>query len=221
LKSATIFSMSIVQKFTFNPFQENTYIIYDETKACVIIDPGCYDPFEQQVLTRFISEKQLEPVHLLNTHCHIDHVVGNQFVAAAYNLKLSAHPEDNYNLERLVEVGQRYGVPVAPSPPIEIDLYHGAVVQFGNTSLQVLFTPGHSKGSVSFYNIADEYIVAGDVLFRGSIGRTDLPGGDFTVLENSIREVLYQLPDNTVVYPGHEDDTTIGYEKRNNPFVKI
>ena len=111
--------MSIVQKFTFNPFQENTYIIYDETKACVIIDPGCYDPFEQQVLTRFITENELTPVHLLNTHCHIDHVVGNSYVASTYHLQLTAHPEDNYNLERLVEVGQRYGVPVAPSPPAD------------------------------------------------------------------------------------------------------
>lgn len=213
--------MTNIQKFTFNPFQENTYIISDETKECVIIDPGCYTNFEKQTLEQFIKSNELKPVHLLNTHCHIDHVVGNKFVADTYKLKLTAHPEDIYNLERLVAVGEQYGVPVEASPPIEIELYEGAEIKFGKTILSVLFTPGHSKGSVSFYNPKEHYIVSGDVLFRNSIGRTDLPGGDFLILEKTIREILYTLPDHTIVYSGHEEETEIGYEKLKNPFVSI
>lgn len=213
--------MSFIKKFTFNPFQENTYIVYDATNQCVIIDPGCSDQAEREELIDFIDNMQLKPVYLLNTHCHIDHVLGNRFIAEKYQLKLAANPNDQYNLDRMLEVGLRYGVALQESPAIEMALHHGDEVRFGETVFQVLFTPGHSKGSISFYNKQEHYVIAGDVLFNGSIGRTDLPGGDFPTLEKSIREVLYVLPDETTVYAGHDIETTIGHEKHTNPFVRI
>ena len=213
--------MSFIKKFTFNPFQENTYVVYDATNQCVIIDPGCSDQAEREALTDFIDNMQLKPIYLLNTHCHIDHVLGNRFIAEKYQLKLAANPNDQYNLDRMLEVGLRYGVALQESPAIEMALHHGDEVRFGETIFQVLFTPGHSKGSISFYNKHEHYVIAGDVLFNGSIGRTDLPGGDFPTLEKSIREVLYVLPDETTVYAGHDIETTIGHEKHTNPFVRI
>ncbi len=212
--------MSNVVRFVFNPFQENTYVLYDETLECVIIDPGCSTPEEEHKLKRFIAEKHLKPVKLINTHCHIDHIMGNRFVKDTYQTPIFMHRDEQPVLDAAVQYGSMMGLQMAPPPPADHFLEPGTTIGFGNTSFQILYTPGHSPASVSFYNAQGGYVIAGDVLFQGSIGRTDLPGGDFDTLEDSIKTQLYVLPDDTVVYCGHGPQTTIGTEKRNNPFVR-
>jgi glyoxylase-like metal-dependent hydrolase (beta-lactamase superfamily II) len=206
--------------FTFNPFSENTYILYDESKECIIFDTGCSNSDEQQQLTNFIESNELHPVKLINTHCHIDHVLGNKFVSEKYNLPLTSHQGEAGVLAMQPQISSMYGIPYDPSPAITIFLEDGDSVTFGNTTLTVFFTPGHSPASISFYNEKEGIVLGGDVLFQGSIGRTDLPGGDFETLAKSIREKLYVLPDEVIVYSGHGPSTTIGVEKRTNPFVK-
>lgn len=212
--------MSIVASFVFNPFQENTYIIYDETKECVIIDPGCFISGERRKLTDFITKNDLKPVRLLNTHCHLDHVFSNAFVAETYALGLECHELEVPVLERYPAVAEQYGMPgQTPSPMPSAFLKAGDVVSFGNTHLEVIFTPGHSPGSVSFYERGAQYVIAGDVLFHRSIGRTDLPGGDHKTLIRSITTQLLPLGDDVKVYSGHGQATTIGYERVYNPFL--
>lgn len=210
-----------IHRFTFNPFQENTYLLYDDTGACVIIDPGCHTPEEQQELTRYIAENKLVPALLLNTHCHIDHVMGNAFVAITYGLSPQIHPLEAVILSSAIQVGAAFGMQIEPSPEARTFLAPGNTIRFGNTDLEVLFTPGHSPGSVCFHHSESGQLIGGDVLFRLSIGRTDLPGGNHDTLIRSIRETLFNLPDETRVHPGHGDPTTIGYEKKHNPFVGL
>ena len=205
--------------FTFNPFSENTYVLYDETKDCVIIDPGCSTEEEQEQLTGFISQQSLVPVHLVNTHCHIDHVLGNKFVSDRYGLSLTSHTGEQVVLDAQPMVSQMYGISYLRSPDIKIFLDQDDVLTFGNTTLKVLFTPGHSPASISLYNHETLQLIAGDVLFDGSIGRTDLPGGDFKTLINSIKTQFLVLDDKVVVYSGHGEITTIGKERRSNPFL--
>ncbi len=211
--------MITVKFFTFGPFEENTYVLYDETKECIIIDPGCYDANEKHELAEFIESKKLRPVRLLNTHAHIDHILGNNFVAGKYHLKLEMNERDIGILKAAPTYGQMWGIQAEPSPEPEVLLSESDEVRFGNSSLKVLFTPGHSEGSISFYSSENNFVIAGDVLFNGSIGRTDLPGGDFDTLIRSIREKLFPLGDDCTVYPGHGPVTTIGFEKENNPFL--
>ncbi|MCZ2102035.1 MAG: MBL fold metallo-hydrolase [Chitinophagales bacterium] len=208
-----------IHTFTFNEFEENTYVLYDDSGACAIIDPGCNTISEQSELEHFINHNQLTPTLLLNTHCHIDHVFGNRFVAEKYNLPLTANEKEVAVLQSAVSVALLYQMYYDPSPEIEAYLYHGDMVHFGNTTLKVLFTPGHSPGSISFYHEASGVLISGDVLFLNSIGRTDLPGGDYDILIHSIRSQLFTLPNDTKVYPGHGDPTTIDFEKRSNPFL--
>ena len=208
-----------IKKLTFNPIQENMYIIYDDTKECIIIDPGCYFHQEKEELKSFIEENELKPVKLINTHCHLDHICGNKFVAETWKLKLEANKLDEYNLQRSIEAGILYNMPIEPSPPIEVYLKEGDEIRFGNSHLSILFTPGHSSGSISFYSQEHKFLIAGDVLFRMSIGRTDLPGGDFDILINTIKTKLFVLPKDVIVYSGHGEETTIGYEMKNNPFL--
>jgi len=208
-----------LKKFTFNPIQENMYLIYDDTKECIIVDPGCYFQHERQELMDYISAQDLKPVRLVNTHCHLDHICGNKFVADTWNLKLEASKLDEYNLQRSIEAGILYNMPIEPSPPIYLDLKEGGEIRWGHSSLCILFTPGHSAGSLSFYNKENKLLLAGDVLFRMSIGRTDLPGGDLDTLLDTIKTKLFLLPKDTIVYSGHGEETTIGYEMYNNPFV--
>ncbi len=208
-----------IKKFTFNPIQENMYIIYDEAKECIIIDPGCYFHHEREELVDFISENNLKPIKLINTHCHLDHICGNKYVAETWGLKLEASILDEYNLERSIQAGKLYNMPIEPSPPIEVDLKEGDEIRFGNSLLTILFTPGHSAGSLSFYSEEHKILIAGDVLFKMSIGRTDLPGGDFDTLISTIKTKLFILPEETIVYSGHGDETTIGDEMKNNPFL--
>jgi len=212
-------SMLTLKSFTFGPFQENTFILYDDTKECVIIDPGCYDANEKRSLAEFIEDKKLKPVLLLNTHAHIDHMLGNNFIAGKYKVRLQMNKLDVKLLQAAPTYGQVWGIRAEPSPdPAEL-LVENDRVKFGDSELEVLFTPGHSEGSISFYNRENNFVLSGDVLFYGSIGRTDLPGGDFKTLIKSIKEKLFPLGDDCKVYSGHGPVTTIGFERENNPFL--
>jgi glyoxylase-like metal-dependent hydrolase (beta-lactamase superfamily II) len=212
--------MTQVEKFEFNPFAENTYVVFDETGECAIFDPGCYTWEEREALQRFVEEKKLRPVRLINTHCHLDHVFGNAFVARTWNLGLEIHADELLVLQRFPQTAQMYGIPFAEMSPMPTRFIEtGEVIEFGNTRLKTLFTPGHSPASISFYCEEGGFVIAGDVLFLESIGRTDLPGGDFDTLIYSIRSQLFTLPDETVVYPGHGPATTIRHEKEYNPFL--
>lgn len=209
-----------VTSFTFNAFSENTYILSDETKECVVIDPGCYDKSEKQQLADFIKNEGLKVVRLLNTHCHIDHVFGNKFVADTYNVALEIHEKDLETLRAVPTYAPNYGFPNYEEQLPGAFLKEGEKVKFGNTELDVIFTPGHAPGHVVFYNREDKICIGGDVLFQNSIGRTDLPGGDFDTLIRSIKDELFTLPDDVTVYPGHGPETTIGHEKKHNPFLR-
>lgn len=208
-----------IHSFTFNPFQENTYLLYDETGQCVIVDPGCYSPEEKEELISFISSQKLRPVLLLNTHSHIDHCVGNSFIKERFNIPFQVNEHELEVLHSAPEVGRMYGVFMEPSPEPDKLLKEGDEVVFGNTKLKIIFTPGHSPGSISFYNEKEKILISGDVLFQGSIGRYDLPGGDYETLMQSITNKLFLLPDETKVFSGHGGVTTIRKEKQTNPFV--
>lgn len=212
--------MLTVQTFTFNPLQENTYVLYNEKGDCCIIDPGCYFASEEIALQQFMATNKLNPVLLLNTHCHLDHIFGNRYVHRTWGLNLHLHPAEKIVLDRGPESGQRWGMPFDNYEGDLVYLQEGTAISVGDDELEILLTPGHSPGSVCFYQKQQGFVIGGDVLFRRSIGRTDLPGGDYATLEASIRTQLYTLPDKVVVYPGHGDPTTIGEEKRANPFVK-
>jgi len=213
--------MMLVAKLTFNPFQENTYIVYDDTKECIIFDPGMYTSEEQKQLSDFIEQNELKPVRLINTHCHIDHVFGNNFVHKRYNIPLEIHEGELPVLEAVPQVCMMYGVPYSdPSPMPERFIEAGDVIEFGNSKLTAIFTPGHSPASLSFYDEKSKQLIAGDVLFYQSIGRTDLPGGDMATLLGSIKDNIFPLGDEVTVYPGHGPKTTVGYEKINNPFLQ-
>lgn len=212
--------MTQVACFEFNPFAENTYIVYDESGECAIFDPGCYTHEERTALKNFVGEHQLRPVRLINTHCHLDHVFGNAFVAETWGLNLEIHVGEVPVLQRFTQVCQMYGIPFAQEPPPAARfLDAGDVIAFGTTRLQVLFTPGHSPASISFYCSDAGFVLAGDVLFQESIGRTDLPGGNMETLLHSIRTQLFTLPDETMVYAGHGHPTTVRHEKEYNPFL--
>ncbi len=211
--------MITIQSFTFNPIQENTYVLYDETKECVIIDPGCYDDAERAELVSFIEDNKLNPVKLLNTHCHLDHVFGNAFIAGKYELGLEIHQSDQVVLDSFLNSCHMFGLNGEPSPQPSVYLKEGDIVKFGNSILEIVFTPGHSPGSITFFNRTDKFMIAGDVLFQGSIGRTDLPGGNYQTLIDSIKNKLLPLGDDFKVYSGHGPATNIGFERKNNPFL--
>src|SRR6185312_14872466 len=207
------------KSFVFNLFAENTYILYLESGEAAIIDPGCSDAAENRKMADFIKSNGLKPVLLLNTHAHIDHVLGNDFVYREYGLKPYLHKEDLKILESLVFSSQFYGVNATASPEPAGFLNEGDVVKLGSEELNVIFAPGHSPGSICFYSEKQKILWGGDVLFRESIGRTDLPYGDFDTLEFHIRTKLFTLPDEVTIYSGHGVPTTIGHEKKHNPFV--
>lgn len=212
--------MATVHKFTFNPFQENTFIVADDSGESVIFDPGCWNAAERQQLVDFIEKENLTPVRLINTHCHLDHVFGNKFVAEKYNLPLEIHLGELPVLKSMPVVCQNYGLPIPEESPEPGNfLEEGDTIEFGDTKLEILFTPGHSPASISFVSKKDKFIIAGDVLFYDSIGRTDLPGGDFNTLMSSIREKLLPLGNDFTVHCGHGQSTTIGRESIFNPFV--
>lgn len=217
----TFVFMLTVQVFTFNAFAENTYVVFDETREAVIIDPGCYTHEEQKELVSFIAKNNLQIKYILNTHCHIDHVLGNSFVKDLYHAPLLIHRMEEPVLRSVKNYAPVYGYEGYREALPDQYLSEDEPVFFGNTSWEVLFLPGHSVGHVGFYDAKEKVVIAGDVLFAGSIGRTDLPGGNFDTLINSIHQKLFHLPNDTVVHPGHGPTTTIGQEKIDNPFCAL
>jgi glyoxylase-like metal-dependent hydrolase (beta-lactamase superfamily II) len=213
--------MLSIKSFTFNPVQENTYVLYNDQGHCCIIDPGCYFDEERAALKEFIEKSGLTPVLLLNTHCHLDHVFGNKFVHDTWNLTLHIHEKEKIVLETAPIAGKTWQLPFDNYEGPLAMLKEGETIEVGNNKLEIRFAPGHSPGSVCFYHEAGGFVIGGDVLFNGSIGRADLPGGDYDTLINSIQTQLFTLPDETKVYSGHGSMTTIGIEKMNNPFVKL
>ena len=208
-----------VKCFVFSPIQENTYVLFNDSGEAMIIDPGCYFPHEQKQLRDFLSDKKLTPIMLLNTHCHLDHVFGNKWVHNTYGLELHIHPLEEKVLAFAPQSGQAWGMPFENySGPLHF-IKEGEELMLGDENLDILWAPGHSPGSICFYHSQQKILLGGDVLFRESIGRTDLPGGNHTTLLNSIREQLFTLPDDVVVYSGHGIPTKIGYEKEHNPFL--
>ncbi|MFY0626069.1 MAG: MBL fold metallo-hydrolase [Reichenbachiella sp.] len=210
-----------IHNFVFSPFLENTYVVYDDTKEALIIDPGCYDPEEKRELSDFISENQLKVVGLLNTHCHIDHVFGNYFIKKKYDAKLQIHPEDEATLRSVEVYAPAYGFTQYEKSEADSFFEEGDQIKFGESSFDILFTPGHAPGHVVFVNYDQKICIGGDVLFDGSIGRTDLPGGDYDLLIKSIHDKMFALDDDVTVYPGHGETTTIGKEKATNPFCGL
>ncbi len=209
-----------IQSFVFNALQENTYVLFDETKDCVIIDPGCYDGDEKTQLLEFIRGKDLNVTRLLNTHCHVDHVLGNNFVKQTFGVKLSIHALEIPVLKAAGVYSPSYGFYQFQESYADDFLVEGDKVSVGKQALTVIFVPGHSPGHIAFFSEEDSILISGDVLFRNSIGRTDLPGGNFKTLMASIREKLFTLPDNVHVYAGHGPATSIGFEKLTNPFMQ-
>jgi hydroxyacylglutathione hydrolase len=209
-----------VHSFTFNPFRENTYILSNGNNDCIIFDPGMYTATEEMDFMDYINNHKLKPVQLVNTHCHIDHILGNAWVADQYKLPLQIHAMDQVILERGSQMAAIYGLNYSESIKPSIFLEEGAKLSLGEDELKILFTPGHSPGSVSFYSEADGFVLAGDVLFYESIGRTDFPGGDHQTMMNTIKSQLFTLPESTIVYSGHGPSTTVGHEKQFNPYVR-
>jgi hydroxyacylglutathione hydrolase len=208
-----------LQIFPNNPYQENTYVLFDETGDCAIIDPGMYTAPEQNVVTNFIKANQLTPVLLLNTHCHIDHVLGNLFVFEQYGLKPQFHKGELDVLTAVPAYAPQMGMRYEVSPLPDTYLPETGTITLGNSKLELIFAPGHSPAHLCFYAREENFLIGGDVLFRNSIGRTDLPGGNFKQLIDNIEQKLFTLPDDCVVYPGHGPETTIGYEKLHNQFL--
>jgi len=211
--------MSTVHSFTFNPFLENTYVVFDETGSCIIIDPGTHSREEQLALSEFIESNKLRVDKVINTHCHVDHVFGNEYATQTFKAGLYIHKEELPMLKAFKEICNMWGIAGDQSPDPAGFIEDGDTVVFGNTSLRVMLTPGHSPGSISFYCDRDDYIIAGDVLFQGGIGRTDLLGGNYDTLISSITNKLMLLNDKVIVYPGHGPPTTIGIERVSNPFI--
>lgn len=209
-----------IKTFTFNPFQENTYLLFDETKEAVLIDAGCITETEKLTLKRFIDENGLTLKRLINTHLHLDHQFGNEFVADTFGLLPEANQQDEFLLANVVEQARSFGFSVEEeAQALGAYINEGDEIKFGNCSLKAIHVPGHSPGSLAFYSEKEGVVFAGDVLFRNSIGRTNLPYGDYATLILSITKKLLPLPDSTVVYCGHGPSTTIGSEKSSNPYL--
>ena len=210
-----------LDSFIFNPFSENTYIIHDVmTRECVIVDPGCTTTDEENRLFGFIDSHQLKPLMIVNTHGHVDHVVGNNAVKRRYGILAVAHPDTHYDVTQSKRQAVWLGMqPTGDIDLPDVDLRDDQEIKVGDNVLEVICTPGHAKGSISLYAPVEGWVFTGDALFNRSIGRTDLPGGDYEALRESIRTRLFTLPDNTEVFPGHGESTTIGEEKDFNPYV--
>ena len=211
--------MTQVHQLTYGPFAENTYLITDADDNALVIDPGMYDPQENTHFFEYLNQKKIKPSRLLLTHAHLDHVFGVNWVHKQYNLVPEVHQEDKIVYDTAVAVATGYGLNMQPLVAAKVGLAEGDIIELGSAKLSILHAPGHSPGSVCFYNAEEGYVIGGDVLFQGSIGRTDLPGGDFDTLINSIRTKLMNLPDDTTVYSGHGAITTIAQERISNPYL--
>ncbi|MEX2485644.1 MAG: MBL fold metallo-hydrolase [Brumimicrobium sp.] len=211
--------MKIVQ-FTFNPLQENTFVVFDDQKNAVIIDPGCYFREEKEYLAKYISEKELKPVALLNTHAHLDHIMGNAFVKETYDIDLYLHKLDLPVLEMGEKSAEVYGLnQFEKSPMPDKWIEEGQDLKFGDIEFTIIFGPGHAPGHVAFYNAAQNILINGDIVFKGSYGRVDLPGGNFEDLKSTITNKIFTLPDETTIYCGHGPETSVKNEKNSNPIL--
>lgn len=211
--------MISIKKFTVNPFQENSYVIYNESRDSIIIDPGFYEHHERDELMQFILKEKLNPVQLLNTHAHLDHIFGNKFVSDAFGITPFMHELEVETHEKAATIGLMYNLPFDSFIGKPKTLDESGFINLGEDRFSIHFLPGHSAGSIAFYCEKQHFILSGDVLFNGSIGRTDLPGGNYNTLMHSIKEKLFLLPDETIVFSGHGPETTIGEEKKSNPFL--
>lgn len=208
-----------VEKFVVNPLGENSFVLSDETGECIFIDPGFFYEEEHTEIKDYIAKNNLRPVKITNTHCHFDHIMGVEFLRNEYQIPFQAHADDAFWVERAIDQGKMYGFNMKSVSPIDSFLHENEFIEFGNSKLKIIHVPGHSPGHVVFYSEKDKLLIAGDVLFYGSIGRTDLPGGDYNTLISGIKTKLFALPDDTKVYCGHGPETTLGFEKENNPFL--
>ena len=208
-----------VEKFVVNPLGENSFVLSDETGESVFIDPGFFYREEKREIKEYIENNKFTPVKIANTHCHFDHIMGVELIRNEYNIPFLAHTDDSFWVEKAEEQGKMYGFKMNPVLPINEFLVEKEFLKFGNSQLEIIHIPGHSPGHVVFYSKKDKFLIAGDVLFYGSIGRTDLPGGDYNTLISNIKEKLFILPNDTKVYCGHGQETTIEFEKTNNPFL--
>jgi hydroxyacylglutathione hydrolase len=208
-----------IKTFAFNPFQVNTFVVYDDSLDCVIIDAACYQEEEFEKFFDFISEKSLRPVAVLNTHGHVDHLTGTRSVCEKYGINLFMHKDDQFLLENAVAQGRAFGFDIETPPLPESWLKDGDKFNFGKSEVIAWHAPGHSAGSLIFYSAEAKFLITGDVLFDGSIGRTDLPGGDYEQLINSIKTKILVLPRDTRVLPGHGPETSVGKEMDFNPFL--
>lgn len=210
-----------VKKFTFNPWQENSYLLYDETGECAFLDMGCTSDEDYKELDDFIEDKNLTVKYIINTHLHIDHILGNYKLKETYKVPVLAHENDEFLLENAETFAEQIGFKLQ-NPPPAIDKYidEGDELSIGDFKLQMFHIPGHTPGSLVFYNAKDGILLSGDVIFYESIGRTDLIYGNHSALIKGITSKILRLPDDTVVYPGHGPKTTIEHEKCSNPFLK-
>lgn len=211
-----------VSRFVFNMFGVNTYIIWDsESREAAIIDPGMINDDERHAIDSFIATNDLRPTHLINTHSHLDHIFGNTYIKDKYGLSIEANKADEFLALTLPEQAARFGLPMPlTSQSIDTELKDGDIIRIGNERIEILSVPGHSPGSIALYCPESGFVITGDAIFPGSIGRTDLPQGDFPTLIDSIKRKLLTLPDSTVILSGHGGETTVGNEKRSNPYVK-
>lgn len=211
--------MITIKTLIFNSFSVNCFVLYDETLECVIVDPGCHSDEEKEKLASFIDGNKLKPVALINTHFHVDHILGNHFVCSRYGLKPTGHADGSLFWKTAREFGSVFSLSIDEVEKPEHFVADGDMVTFGNSILEVRYTPGHADGSICLVNHPQKFVIAGDVLFYGSIGRTDLPTGNFDTLIKSLETRLLILDDDFTVYPGHGPNTSIGFEKSNNPFL--
>lgn len=211
--------MISLRSFTFNPFSENTFVVWDDTRKAIIVDPGMSDASEERELSAFIEAESLAPAWLVNTHSHIDHVLGNDYVKKQYGVPFVAHRKAVDTLRMASAAAQLYGISYNGSPEPDQFIDEGEKLNFGKSVFEILFVPGHAPGHIALVNHESKVVIAGDVLFNGSVGRVDLPGGDGVLLRDSIQQKMYALPDDYTVYCGHGPETTIGKEKQSNPFV--
>ncbi len=209
-----------IKSFVFNAFYENTYLLSSTNRETIIVDPGCYDSFEKKELTDFIKINKLNPIAIINTHCHIDHVLGNDYLKKLYEIPLWIPANETELLKSVSNYAPTVGIQGYKAAQPDMMLREKDLIKFGTEKLEILYAPGHSEGHLMFYHATDQLLIAGDVIFRESIGRTDLPGGDFKILEKSIKNQVFTLPDTVKIYPGHGPSTTVGHEKKENPFVK-
>jgi hydroxyacylglutathione hydrolase len=211
--------MITIKTFVFNAFQENTYLLFDHTKSCKVFDPGMNSINEKDEFDQFLITHSLKLEAIINTHCHVDHILGCKYLKEKYNLPFYIHRQEMPLLEKAQLYGEFFGIEIEPPPSPDHFISEDDTLAIGKSELKVIHVPGHSEGSIAFYCAPEKLLITGDVLFRGSIGRTDLPGGDFTTLIENIRSKIMTLPSDTLVFPGHGPTTTIDSEKKTNPFI--